>query len=134
MIQTQHFPHWKFDDETYLLACLLHDIGTTDKNLNATMMSFEFYGGFLALELLTKDRQAPKAQAESVTEAIIRHQDLGESGKITALGGLLQLATVFGASHNSLWIILLNFLSSFSYHGRCAFLRLQDRRSGCWMR
>ena len=97
-IQTQQFPDWNFTDETYLLGCLLHDIGTTDKNLPTTLMSFEFYGGLLALELLQKDHHAPKAQAESVCEAIIRHQDLGESGKITTLGLLIQLATVFGGS------------------------------------
>ena len=59
-------------------------------------MSFEFYGGLLALELLEKKHHAPKSQAESVAEAIIRHQDLGESGTITTLGLLIQLATVFG--------------------------------------
>lgn len=83
-------------DETYLLTCLLHDIGTTDKNLSATLMSFEFYGGYLALELLKKELDVPVEQAESVTEAIIRHQDLGESGKISSVGLLIQLATVFG--------------------------------------
>lgn len=61
-------------------------------------MSFEFYGGLLALNLLQKEHQAPKAQAESVAEAIIRHQDLGESGKITTLGLCIQFATVFGKS------------------------------------
>ena len=60
------------------------------------MLSFEFYGGLLALNLLQQDLGAPKAQAESVAEAIIRHQDLGESGKITTLGLLIQFATVFG--------------------------------------
>lgn len=82
--------------ETYLLTCLLHDIGTTDANLPATRMSFEFYGGYLALALLKGELRAPVEQAESVTEAIIRHQDLGESGKISSLGLLIQLATVFG--------------------------------------
>lgn len=85
-------------DETYLLTCLLHDIGTTDKNLSATLMSFEFYGGYLALDLLKKELHAPVGQAESVAEAIIRHQDLGESGKISSAGLLIQLATVFGES------------------------------------
>ena len=61
-------------------------------------MSFEFYGGILALKLLREEHQAPQAQSESVAEAIIRHQDLGESGNITTIGLLLQLATVFGAS------------------------------------
>lgn len=84
-------------DETYLLTCLLHDIGTTDKNLTATLLSFEYYGGYLALDLLRK-YAAPVEQAESVAEAIIRHQDLGESGKISSVGLLIQLATVFGES------------------------------------
>ena len=39
---------------------------------------------------------APIDQAESVAEAIMRHQDLCDEGKITALGQLLQLATIFG--------------------------------------
>ena len=85
-------------NETYLLTCLLHDIGTTDKNISATLMSFEFYGGYLALDLLKKELHAPVEQAESVTEAIIRHQDLGKSGKISSVGLLIQLATVFGES------------------------------------
>lgn len=59
-------------------------------------MSFEFYGGYLALDLLHKELQAPKEQAESVAEVIIRHQDIGETGKITTLGQLIQLATIFG--------------------------------------
>ncbi|KAL8722869.1 MAG: hypothetical protein Q9225_000702 [Loekoesia sp. 1 TL-2023] len=94
-IQTQQFPDWRFSDETYFLACLLHDIGTTDKNISATKMSFEFYGGILALDLLSKDLHAPIEQAESVAEAIIRHQDIGKSGNITTIGLLIQLATIF---------------------------------------
>ena len=39
---------------------------------------------------------ASQSQAESVAEAIIRHQDLGETGMITSVGQLIQLATVFG--------------------------------------
>lgn len=39
---------------------------------------------------------APQDQAESIAEAIMRHQDLCSQGKITALGQLLQLATVLG--------------------------------------
>lgn len=83
-------------NETYLLTCLLHDIGTTDKNISATLMSFEFYGGYLALDLLKKELHAPVEQAESIAEAIIRHQDLGETGKISSVGLLIQLATIFG--------------------------------------
>ena len=61
-------------------------------------MSFEFYGGYLALNLLRDTLRAPVSQAESVAEAVIRHQDLGESGKISGVGLLIQLATVFGES------------------------------------
>lgn len=52
----------------------------------------------LALDLLQNQHHAPKTQAESVAEAIFRHQDLGESGKITTIGALIQFATIFGNS------------------------------------
>lgn len=57
-------------------------------------MSFEWYGGFLALKELA-GWGAEKEMAESVAEAVIRHQDIGEVGSITFLGAMLQLATVF---------------------------------------
>ena len=40
-ILAQAFPTWYTTsfNETYFLTCLLHDIGTTDKNINATLMS-----------------------------------------------------------------------------------------------
>ncbi|KAL9624876.1 MAG: hypothetical protein Q9160_000923 [Pyrenula sp. 1 TL-2023] len=97
-IARQVFPAWNMDqgsplEETYFLACMLHDIGTTDANMNDTLMSFEFYGAQLALSELEK-AGAPKVQAESVAEAIIRHQDIGNAGKVTAMTALIQLATV----------------------------------------
>lgn len=76
------------------MTCLLHDIGTTDKNIHATLMSFEFYGGLIVLDLL-KSLSAPIEQAENVAEAVIRHQDLGDTGTITRIGALIQLATIF---------------------------------------
>ncbi|KAL4757695.1 putative urea hydro-lyase/cyanamide hydratase [Aspergillus foveolatus] len=99
-IKRYAFPDWTFSDETYFLACMLHDIGTTRENLHATKLSFEFYGGYLALDVLQTqydagDAVASKDQAESVAEAIIRHQDLRDVGTITALGQLVQLATIF---------------------------------------
>jgi len=88
--------------ETYLLTSLLHDLGCTPKNLEATLMSFEFYGGFLASKTLVESG-APTPQMESVVEAIIRHQDLGpqttegdtDGGMITLTGRAIQLATIF---------------------------------------
>jgi len=95
-ILTHAFPSWSSPslNETYFLTCLLHDIGTTDKNIHATLMSFEFYGGLLVLDLL-KSHSAPIEQAENVAEAVIRHQDLGDTGSITRIGALIQLATIF---------------------------------------
>lgn len=69
-------------------------------------MSFEFYGAILAREwLLSKPDgpdnegggpEIPRHQADSITEAIIRHQDLEcvKKGNITVIGQLLQLATL----------------------------------------
>ncbi|KIH89821.1 cyanamide hydratase [Sporothrix brasiliensis 5110] len=82
---------------TLALTALLHDIGTTHDHLRATRLSFEFFGGYLALDLVGKQLNpaAPQAQAEAVAEAIIRHQDLGTTGTITFLGQLIQLATIY---------------------------------------
>ena len=93
-MQLQHFPQWTFSEETYMLCCLMHDIGTTPDNLRATFMSFEFYGGMLAHNLLLREG-ADKPLAEAVMEAVVRHQDVGTVGTITAVGQLLQLATIF---------------------------------------
>lgn len=124
-------PEWAFSDETWFCACLLHDIGTTEGNLTGSRLSFEFVGGLAALGILQDANgggggngkgevnqygdllgdgegqgenvgaNAPKDQAESIAEAIMRHQDLCEKGNITALGQLLQLATILGI-HTSL--------------------------------
>ncbi|KAK8029971.1 hypothetical protein PG993_011262 [Apiospora rasikravindrae] len=92
---------------TWALTALLHDIGTTQHNLTSTLLSFEFWGGFHALNLLSASpalllgsggppiAAAPRPQAEAVAEAIIRHQDLGSEGTISLLGQIVQLATVF---------------------------------------
>ncbi|XPS68965.1 Cyanamide hydratase [Ascochyta lentis] len=93
-IAGQQFPEWQFSTETWLLTCLFHDIGTIDKHTHGTFMSFEFYGGFLALDVL-KQHDCPAPQAESVAEAIIRHQDPVEVGTIHTIGLLIQLATQF---------------------------------------
>ncbi|KAH7398223.1 hypothetical protein BKA66DRAFT_437305 [Pyrenochaeta sp. MPI-SDFR-AT-0127] len=93
IVQT-HFPHLSPLLETYYLTCLLHDLGTTPENMHGTHMSFEYYGAFKALNFL-RDSGAPQDQAEAVSEAIIRHADLGETGTLTSLGLLIQLSTVF---------------------------------------
>ena len=64
-------------------------------------MSFDLHGGLVALDTL-KQIGAPSAQAESVAEAIIRHQDPVETGTIHTIGLLIQLATLFGESLNYL--------------------------------
>jgi cyanamide hydratase len=93
-IATQQFPTWKFGTETWLLTCLFHDIGTADKHTHGTLMSFEFYGAYLALSTLSS-LNSPPAQAEGIAEAIIRHQDPVETGSITTIGLLIQLATQY---------------------------------------
>ncbi|RJE21529.1 Cyanamide hydratase [Aspergillus sclerotialis] len=94
-IARQHFPEWKFSDETWLLTCLFHDIGTIPKYTPSVFMSFDLHGGLVALDAL-KQMGAPSPQAESVAEAIIRHQDPVQTGTIHAVGLLIQLATLFG--------------------------------------
>ncbi|KAK3110775.1 hypothetical protein LTR53_014595 [Teratosphaeriaceae sp. CCFEE 6253] len=100
-IVSQHFRDWIPSSaveasffETWALTCLFHDLATTPENRDATHMSFEFHGGLMALQRL-QEFGAPRAQAESVCEAIIRHQDPGETGTITRLGQLVQIATEF---------------------------------------
>ncbi|KAL4254694.1 Cyanamide hydratase [Abortiporus biennis] len=89
-----HFPSWIYDTETYYLTCLLHDIGTADKFLSTTKMSFEFKGALVARELLL-NLGGQEDQADSVFEAIIRHQDIFvKGGNITMIGQIIQLATI----------------------------------------
>lgn len=58
-------------------------------------MSFDIHGGVVALDTL-KRMGAPAPQAESVAEAIIRHQDPVDGGAIHVVGLLIWLATLFG--------------------------------------
>ncbi|KAF1817055.1 putative urea hydro-lyase/cyanamide hydratase [Eremomyces bilateralis CBS 781.70] len=80
--------------ETYFLACLLHDIGTTSNNMDHTRLSFELQGAVLALDLLRKFG-APDDQAELVAEIVNRHQDLGDTGSVPLLLGLTLTTTIF---------------------------------------
>ncbi|OIW28630.1 urea hydro-lyase cyanamide [Coniochaeta ligniaria NRRL 30616] len=96
-ILTQQFPSHAatLSPSTLALTCLLHDIGTTPTRLRATQLSFEYYGGILALNLLRQDLHASQSQAEAVAEAIFRHQDVGTTGTLTFLGQLIQLGTLY---------------------------------------
>jgi cyanamide hydratase len=95
-ITKQHFPKQaaELNPATWALACLLHDLGFAEKFLTATRMSFDFYGGIKALQVL-KDFGATTDQAEAASEAIIRHAELGTDGEITYIGQLIRLATVY---------------------------------------
>ena len=64
-----HFPQFKYDLEGLYLACLWHDIGCTPKNIQATKMSFEFYGGMLAHDWL-KTHGATQDTSEGVAETV----------------------------------------------------------------
>ena len=74
-----HFPEWEYDNETYYLSCLLHDIGTADRFLSTTKMSFEFKGAIIARDLIIS-KGGHGDQADSVCEAIVRHQDIFVKG------------------------------------------------------
>lgn len=103
----QHFPEWIPSTaiknaffETFALTCLFHDLGTIPANRTETHMSFEFQSGYIALQKL-ESHGVPRAQAESVAEAVIRHQDAGDTGMITRMGQLIQMATELGESCGS---------------------------------
>jgi hypothetical protein len=74
---------------------MLHDIGAAPQNIKNTLLSFEFAGASLSLNL-TQEYGAPKEQAELVYESIIRHQDLGDSGAVPGVEAMILLATIFG--------------------------------------
>jgi cyanamide hydratase len=101
-IAKECFPQWGLEkggelDETWFACAMLHDIGTTEKNISSTRLSYEFFAGYLALDLLQKGEDgaaATKDQAESVAEAIIRHQDVQPVGNISLLTGLIHLGTL----------------------------------------
>lgn len=105
-IARQCFPQFEIEpnsplEETWFLTAMLHDIGTSDEFLTTTKLSFEFWGGYHALDLLQNpsvtghdDGVAPRAQAESVAEAIIRHQDIQDKGNISLMTRLIHLGTL----------------------------------------
>ncbi|KAL1872774.1 hypothetical protein VTK73DRAFT_1380 [Phialemonium thermophilum] len=100
---TSQFPDQSrvLSPSTLAFPCLLHDIGTAPSNLRSSFLSFEFPGSILALNLLQNSESTngaaacPRPQAESVAEAILRHQDIGARGAVTFLTQLLPLATIY---------------------------------------
>lgn len=93
-IMNDHFTKWSLDPEVIFVTSMLHDIGTTDKNMAATKMSFEFWGGIISRDLVLKQSKGNQEYADAVCEAIVRHQDLGDSGYITTLGLIIQIGTI----------------------------------------
>ncbi|KAG0287706.1 hypothetical protein BGZ98_004530 [Dissophora globulifera] len=88
-------------DETWFCTAMLHDIGTTPENISSTRLSYEFWAGYHALDLLQDvelsgggEGIAEKDQAESIAEAIIRHQDIQPNGRITLLTRLIHWGTL----------------------------------------
>ena len=85
---------------------MLHDIGTTPDHISGTKLSYEFWAGVHALDILQNPSSTPgfadegrggiatKEQAESITEAIIRHQDVQDKGNISLLTRLIHLGTL----------------------------------------
>lgn len=48
----EHFPEWAYDPAAYYLSCLFHDIGTAERYLATTKLSFEFKGAIVAREFI----------------------------------------------------------------------------------
>lgn len=120
-IARQCFPEWNLApnsplEETWFMTAMLHDIGTTDANIVSTKLSYEFFAGVLALDLLQNptahsssdsEGKAPREQAESVAEAIIRHQDVQDKGNVSLVTQLIQLGTLLdnvGAEVPAKWV------------------------------
>ena len=124
-IARECFPEWHVEgklQETWFLTAMLHDIGTTDAHIGATKLSYEFWAGVHALDLLQNpavsgsggggdgrggEGKAPVEQAESVAEAIFRHQDVQDKGQVSLVTQLVQLGTLLdnvGAEAPRKWV------------------------------
>lgn len=115
-IARECFPEWHVEgklQETWFLTAVLHDIGTTDAHIASTKLSYEFWAGVHALDLLQNpsvsggEGKAPVEQAESVAEAIFRHQDVQDKGQVSLVTQLIQLGTLLdniGAEVPSKWV------------------------------
>lgn len=75
-------------------------------------MSFEFKGAIVAREFI-REHEGAEDQADSVCEAIIRHQDIFVTGgNITMVGQLLQLATILDNVGKCVFLLLTPILFS----------------------
>lgn len=88
-------------EETWFLTAMLHDIGTCGEFQTSTRLSYEFFAGIHTFSLLQDpavtgggEGVAPREQAESVAEAILRHQDVQDKGKITLVTRLIHWGTL----------------------------------------
>lgn len=105
------FPDWNLHPssklaETWFIAALLHDIGTTPEHISSTKLSHEFWAGYHALNILQDTSLttshgddgvgdvASREQAESIAEAIIRHQDVQDKGRVSLLTRLIHMGTL----------------------------------------
>jgi len=105
------YPDWNLQsspklDETWFITALLHDIGNAPDHIASTKLSYEFWAGYHALDILqSASATAPyggeeaggvatREQAESIAEAIIRHQDVQDKGKISLLTRLIHMGTL----------------------------------------
>jgi len=96
------------------MTAMLHDIGTTPQTIGNTRLSYEFWAGVHALDLLQNtsvsgggEGVAPRDQAESVCEAILRHQDVQDKGQVSLVTQLIQLGTLLdniGAPQPAEWV------------------------------
>lgn len=104
-ISRQCFPEFELTpgsklEETWYLTAMLHDIGTCDEFLTKTRLSYEFFAGVHAFDLLQNpwvtggEGIAPREQAESVVEAILRHQDVQDKEKVTLITRLIHWGTL----------------------------------------
>lgn len=103
IIVDSYFPQFGFKsgsplDETWFITAMLHDIGTVPETMHSTRLSYEFWAGIHAKELLMNGDDgaavAPVDQMESIVESIIRHQDVQEKGSISLLVSLRSWALV----------------------------------------
>lgn len=109
-IAQECYPSWNLTpnsklDESWYITALLHDIGTTPEHISSTKLSYEFWAGYHALDILQDvNATAPhdgdgsgvasREQAESMAEAIIRHQDVQDKGYISLLTRLIHMGTL----------------------------------------